>query len=129
MYPTITRLRHRAVQSRFGSTSTHMHSSPRSLADFFRLLLQAIVPSRAMAVVAGYIALLMVLPGTALAGAATHFSVVGPSPVTSYTTYSWTVTALDAGNAVDTTYSGTVNFTSTDPIFVNGNGNGPLVNG
>jgi len=65
----------------------------------------------------------------ALAGPATHFSVVAPSPVGSFNNNSLTVTALDALNATDTTYAGTVHFTSSDPGYVNSSGDGPLTNG
>jgi len=45
---------------------------------------------------------------------ATHFSVVAPANDTSGTSFSFTVSALDASNNLVTTYSGTVHFTSTD---------------
>jgi len=45
---------------------------------------------------------------------ATHFSVTGPSSSTAGTAFSITVSALDAGNHVVTSYAGTVTFTSTD---------------
>jgi uncharacterized repeat protein (TIGR01451 family) len=47
-------------------------------------------------------------------GAATHFSVTAPANATAGSAFSFTVTALDAGNAVATGYTGTVHFTSTD---------------
>jgi len=50
----------------------------------------------------------------AFAGAATHFQVTAPATVVAGSSFSLTVTALDAGNAVDTGYAGTVKFTSTD---------------
>jgi uncharacterized repeat protein (TIGR01451 family) len=49
----------------------------------------------------------------AWAGPATHFSVVAPPTAQSGFAFSFTVTALDASNAVDTGYSGTVHFTSS----------------
>jgi hypothetical protein len=45
---------------------------------------------------------------------ATHFSVIAPANDTSGTSFSFTVSALDASNNLVTTYSGTVHFTSTD---------------
>jgi len=50
----------------------------------------------------------------AFAGPATHFQVTAPGTTVAGAPFSLTVTALDAGNAVDTTYAGTVKFTSTD---------------
>jgi hypothetical protein len=47
-------------------------------------------------------------------GAATHFSVTAPANATAGSAFSFTVTALDASNAVATGYTGTVHFTSTD---------------
>jgi len=46
---------------------------------------------------------------------AIHFLVSGPANVDSGLGFSLTVTALDASNNTDTTYSGKVHFTSTDP--------------
>jgi hypothetical protein len=48
------------------------------------------------------------------AGGATHFTVSAPASATSGTSFSFTVTALDATNNVATGYSGTVHFTSSD---------------
>ncbi len=45
---------------------------------------------------------------------ATHFSVTGPTSTTSGTSFSVTVTALDASNITATNYRGTVHFTSSD---------------
>ena len=45
---------------------------------------------------------------------ATHFSVSAPASATAGTAFSFTVTALDAGNATVTSYAGTVHFTSSD---------------
>ncbi|WP_426422066.1 Ig-like domain repeat protein [Bradyrhizobium genosp. A] len=57
----------------------------------------------------------MALSATAAsAGPATHFLVSAPSSATAGTAFNFTVTALDSGNSVDTTYSGPVHFTSTD---------------
>ena len=47
-------------------------------------------------------------------GIATNFTVSAPATATAGTTFSFTVTALDAFNNTATGYSGTVNFTSTD---------------
>jgi hypothetical protein len=63
-----------------------------------------------VAVVCG--GLMVVTP--AFAGPATHFQVTAPASTVAGAPFSLTVTALDAGNAVDTTYAGTVTFTSTD---------------
>src|SRR2546423_27604 len=50
------------------------------------------------------------------ATSATHFAVAAaPSTVTAGTALSLTVSALDQFNNVDTTYGGTVHFTSSDP--------------
>jgi hypothetical protein len=48
--------------------------------------------------------------------AATHFSVIAPANITMGQPFSFTVTALGAGNATATGYTGTVHFTSTDPL-------------
>ena len=45
---------------------------------------------------------------------ATHFSVVGPANIPSGAPFTFTVTAQDASNNPVTTYSGTLQFTSTD---------------
>ncbi|MDB5306137.1 MAG: hypothetical protein JWO38_339, partial [Gemmataceae bacterium] len=45
---------------------------------------------------------------------ATHFQVSAPSAVTAGSSFTVTVSALTAANAVDTGYTGTVRFTSTD---------------
>jgi hypothetical protein len=45
---------------------------------------------------------------------ATHFAVTAPATAVAGTTFSFTVTALDASNNVVTSYAGTVHFTSTD---------------
>jgi hypothetical protein len=56
------------------------------------------------------------LPGSvAWAAPATHFSVAAPTPATAGNGYVITITALDASNNVDNTYTGAVHFTSTDP--------------
>ena len=47
---------------------------------------------------------------------ATHFSVTGAASSTAGVSFMITVTALDAGNAATTGYSGTVHFTSTDGL-------------
>src|SRR5215471_18198864 len=57
---------------------------------------------------------LLLLPLAAL-GQTTHFSVSAPAGATAGSGFTITVTALDASNATDTTYSGTVHFTSSDP--------------
>jgi hypothetical protein len=49
---------------------------------------------------------------------ATHYSVSAPSSSTAGTSFSVTVTALDASNNVVPGYAGTVHFTSTDPLTV-----------
>ena len=49
---------------------------------------------------------------------ATQFSVTGPSTSGAGIPFTFTVTALDASNAVATSYSGTVHFTSSDPAAV-----------
>src|SRR5271166_6243717 len=46
--------------------------------------------------------------------AVTHFSVTAPATATSGSSFSFTITALDAASNVATSYSGTVRFTSTD---------------
>lgn len=66
---------------------------------------------------------------TVSAGAATHFSVAAPSHLTSYVINQLTVTALDPFGNVATAYAGTVQFTSSDPGYVNASGNGPLTSG
>ena len=48
-------------------------------------------------------------------GGATHFSVGSPANIPSGTSFSVTVTALDASNKNVTNYSGTVHLTSSDP--------------
>ena len=44
-----------------------------------------------------------------------HFSVTAPSTAVVGTAFTFTVTVLDASNGTDTSYSGMVQFTSTDP--------------
>ena len=51
---------------------------------------------------------------TVTSSPATHFAVSAPSSATAGTSFSITVTALDASDAVATGYSGTVHFTGTD---------------
>jgi hypothetical protein len=48
------------------------------------------------------------------AGPATHFVLSGPAGATGGTAFTFTVTALDAGNSIATSYAGTIHFTSTD---------------
>jgi hypothetical protein len=52
--------------------------------------------------------------GTGGGAIATHFSVVGPANVPSGDPFAFTITAQDASNNPVTTYSGTLQFTSTD---------------
>jgi hypothetical protein len=52
--------------------------------------------------------------GTGGGAMATQFSVLGPANVPSGTPFTFTVTAQDASNNAVTTYSGTLQFTSTD---------------
>ena len=56
--------------------------------------------------------------GGASAGPATHFQVNAPATWQAGTTSSINMKALDASNAQDTNYSGTVHLTSTDPHAV-----------
>ena len=49
-----------------------------------------------------------------ISSAATHFMVSTPATATAGSAFNFTVTALDAFNDVDTAYSGTVHFTSSD---------------
>ncbi len=57
------------------------------------------------------------------AGPATHFALSAPPLVAVYNTYPLTVTAEDASNQIVSDYSGTIDFTSTDPnpVFASGN--------
>jgi uncharacterized protein (UPF0548 family) len=50
--------------------------------------------------------------------AATHFRVGGPVSATAGTPFTITVTALTAGGQMDCLYTGTVKFTSSDPLAV-----------
>lgn len=59
------------------------------------------------------------LGGTGIA-AHKYFDVAGPDPITSYTNQSLTITARNTDGSIDTTYSGTLALTSTDPGFVYG---------
>ncbi|HQR11983.1 MAG TPA: hypothetical protein PLW68_11710 [Casimicrobiaceae bacterium] len=59
--------------------------------------------------------ILTVTPGP---GPATHFSVSAPASATAGSAFSVTVTALDAGNATATGYTGTVHFTASDGAAV-----------
>src|SRR6202011_5914177 len=54
----------------------------------------------------------------AVGGTATHFSVSAPAAATTGTSFNVTVTALDAGGATATGYTGTVHFTSTNGAAV-----------
>ena len=58
------------------------------------------------------------LSRVALAGPATHLSVSVPNPTTSFNNMQVSVTALDSSENVDTSYAGTVSFTSSDPYFI-----------
>ncbi|HUJ12239.1 MAG TPA: autotransporter-associated beta strand repeat-containing protein [Thermoanaerobaculia bacterium] len=49
-----------------------------------------------------------------VSSAATHFTVTAPATATAGSSFSFTVKALDGLNNVDTTYGGTVQFTSSD---------------
>src|ERR1700729_1544694 len=49
---------------------------------------------------------------------ATKFSVTGPTASGAGISFNFTVTALDSANGVATNYSGTVHFTSSDPVAV-----------
>ena len=55
---------------------------------------------------------------TVMLGAATHLSVVTTKSYVAGAAHSVTVKALDAGDNVDPTYRGTINFTSSDPKAV-----------
>ena len=55
-------------------------------------------------------------------GAATHFTVTTPANATAGTAFNFTVTALDAFNNTATSYTGTVHFTSSDPLATSGAG-------
>ena len=59
---------------------------------------------------------------------ATHFSISAPASVTPGTAFNMTVTALDGGGNIVTSYSGTVHFTSSDAAAVLP-GNATLTNG
>jgi sugar lactone lactonase YvrE len=50
---------------------------------------------------------------------ADHFSVTSTATVVAGIPFSITVTALNTANQIETTYDGTVIFTSSDPLFVN----------
>lgn len=65
----------------------------------------------------------------AAAGTATHFVVTAPGSATAGTAFSFTVTAEDSSNAVDTSYNGTVGFTSSTVFAVTLPGNSTLTNG
>jgi hypothetical protein len=54
------------------------------------------------------------IPATAVAAAATHFSVAAPASIGSDSAFNMTVTALDGSESTDTTYSGISHFTSSD---------------
>ena len=54
--------------------------------------------------------------GTGLAQVVTHFSVAGSSPVTAGAPFTFFVTALDSSNHTVAGYTGTVHFSSTDPL-------------
>jgi hypothetical protein len=58
------------------------------------------------------------LNGTANPGPVTHFLVSAPGSATAGTSFSITVTALDAYNNTATGYTGTVHFNSTDPLAI-----------
>lgn len=56
----------------------------------------------------------LALPAVASALPATHFAVSAPSSAVAGSSVPFTVQALDLTNSVDTTYTGTVDFTSSD---------------
>jgi hypothetical protein len=74
------------------------------------------------------VAAMTVLPASASAAAATHFTVSVPNPVGSYNNYPMNIAAVDDSNATDTSYNGTIVLSSSDPGFVN-QGPAPAVNG
>jgi hypothetical protein len=51
-----------------------------------------------------------------------HFVVTGPSNATAGSGFNFTVVAETPSNAIDTSYSGTVHFTSSDSLATSGNG-------
>ena len=65
----------------------------------------------------------------AIAGPATHIEIDLPNPAVSYQTYSENLSALDAANAIDTTYNGTVVLMSSDPNFFGDGSTVTFVNG
>jgi hypothetical protein len=67
-------------------------------------------------------------PITVVPGAATHFMITAPTDVTAGTSFSITVTALDAEDNQATGYGGTVHFTGTDAA-ADLPDNSPLTNG
>jgi hypothetical protein len=54
-------------------------------------------------------------PPAAEAAPATHYAVSAPASATAGTAFSFTVTAQDVTNMTDTSYAGTVHFSSSDP--------------
>jgi hypothetical protein len=56
--------------------------------------------------------------GSSTTSSAVHFSISGAATATAGGSYSFTVTALNANDQVDTGYTGTVTFTSSDPLAV-----------
>jgi hypothetical protein len=64
----------------------------------------------------------------AYAGPATHLQIVIADPSVVFTNVQVTVNALDSSEAIDTTFNGTIAFTSSDPSFVTP-ANLTLVNG
>ena len=65
----------------------------------------------------------------AVAGPATHIEIDLPNPAVSYQSYSENLSALDAANAIDTTYNGTVVLMSSDPNFFGDGSTVTFVNG
>ena len=90
--------------------------TPRTLLDSLRRRV-TVVPLAVVAVVLAVGALgASVLVGTtsAVADTATHLAISVPSGATVGDSFSFTVSALDSTNTIDTTYSGTVEFSSSD---------------
>ena len=90
--------------------------TPRTLLDSFRRRV-AIVPFVVVALVLAVGALgVSALVGTtsAVADTATHLVISVPSGATAGDSLSLTVSALDSTNTIDTTYSGSVEFSSSD---------------
>jgi hypothetical protein len=99
------------LNSKQGSPKANKRRRDRFFAVLLSAPMVAILPMVAVLLLAA-----AGLATTALATGQAHFNVAGyPSPSTAGDPQNFTVQAIDSSDAIDTSYAGTVHFTSSDP--------------